>query len=70
MFHLLIAGETKEDKGATQKKNNLPKNIRLRATLMMNIRPSPGLHVSDFHIQFERIFVGKCGCCVANFKIY
>ncbi|CBI40536.3 unnamed protein product, partial [Vitis vinifera] len=37
-------GETKEDKGATQKKNNLPKNIRLRATLMMNIRPSPGLH--------------------------
>ncbi|XP_034709434.1 O-acyltransferase WSD1-like isoform X3 [Vitis riparia] len=37
-------GETKEDKGATEKKNNLPKNIRLRATLMMNIRPSPGLH--------------------------
>ncbi|XP_034709435.1 O-acyltransferase WSD1-like isoform X4 [Vitis riparia] len=41
-------GETKEDKGAIEKKNNLPKNIRLRATLMMNIRPSPGLHVAAF----------------------
>ena len=44
----LIAGEAKEDKGATEEKNNLPKNIRLRATLLMNIRPSPGIHVSDF----------------------
>ncbi|KAJ9681199.1 hypothetical protein PVL29_020193 [Vitis rotundifolia] len=41
-------GETKEDKGATQKKNNLPKNIRLRATVIMNIRPSPGIHVAAF----------------------
>ncbi|RVW95492.1 O-acyltransferase WSD1 [Vitis vinifera] len=37
-------GEAKEDKGATEKKNNLPKNIRLRATLIMNVRPSSGIH--------------------------
>ncbi|XP_019081272.1 wax ester synthase/diacylglycerol acyltransferase 5 isoform X2 [Vitis vinifera] len=41
-------GEAKEDKGATEEKNNLPKNIRLRATLLMNIRPSPGIHAAAF----------------------
>lgn len=48
------AGEAKEDKGATQDQNNLPKNIRLRATLLMNIRPSPGIHVSDLLFEFQR----------------
>ncbi|XP_042504669.1 wax ester synthase/diacylglycerol acyltransferase 11-like isoform X1 [Macadamia integrifolia] len=35
--------EEKLDKGATEKKNNLPKKIRLRAALLVNIRPSPGI---------------------------
>ncbi|KAI9197529.1 hypothetical protein LWI28_000026 [Acer negundo] len=36
-------GESKIDKGASERNNNLPKNIRLRATFFMNIRPSPGI---------------------------
>ncbi|PSS24223.1 O-acyltransferase [Actinidia chinensis var. chinensis] len=31
------------DKGATEKKSNLPKKIRLRSTLLINIRPSAGI---------------------------
>ncbi|XP_044512232.1 wax ester synthase/diacylglycerol acyltransferase 6-like [Mangifera indica] len=33
----------KIDKGASERRNNLPKNIRLRATFFMNLRPSPGI---------------------------
>ncbi|KAK1577795.1 hypothetical protein Q3G72_024872 [Acer saccharum] len=36
-------GESKIDKGASERNNNLPQNIRLRATFLMNIRPSPGI---------------------------
>ncbi|KAK1556035.1 hypothetical protein Q3G72_034892 [Acer saccharum] len=36
-------GESKIDKGASERNNNLPQNIRLRATFFMNIRPSPGI---------------------------
>ncbi|CAH1447812.1 unnamed protein product [Lactuca virosa] len=37
-----IHGERKRDKGATQKKNNLPKKkIRLRSTAFINTRPRP-----------------------------
>ncbi|PWA96807.1 O-acyltransferase, WSD1, C-terminal [Artemisia annua] len=37
-------GEGKKDEGATEKKNNLPKKkIRLRSTLLINIRPSSGI---------------------------
>ncbi|KAK1555371.1 hypothetical protein Q3G72_025494 [Acer saccharum] len=36
-------GESKIDKGASEINNNLPKNIRLRATFFMNITPSPGI---------------------------
>ncbi|XP_042504670.1 wax ester synthase/diacylglycerol acyltransferase 6-like isoform X2 [Macadamia integrifolia] len=39
--------EEKLDKGATEKKNNLPKKIRLRAALLVNIRPSPGIQVAS-----------------------
>ncbi|KAK0577408.1 hypothetical protein LWI29_032636 [Acer saccharum] len=39
-------GESKIDKGASEINNNLPKNIRLRATFFMNIRPSPRIQVS------------------------
>ncbi|XP_019229798.1 PREDICTED: O-acyltransferase WSD1-like isoform X2 [Nicotiana attenuata] len=35
--------EGKKDKGATEKNNNLPKNIRLRSTLLVNLRPSTGI---------------------------
>ncbi|KAF8379706.1 hypothetical protein HHK36_029150 [Tetracentron sinense] len=36
-------GEGKKDKGATEKRNNLPKNICLRSTLLINMRPSAGI---------------------------
>ncbi|KAJ8528989.1 hypothetical protein K7X08_035824 [Anisodus acutangulus] len=36
-------GEGKKDKGATEKNNNLHKNIRLRSTILMNLRPSVGI---------------------------
>ncbi|KAI3902890.1 hypothetical protein MKX01_040117 [Papaver californicum] len=35
--------DAKNDVGATEKRNNLPKNIRLRSTLLVNIRPSSGI---------------------------
>ncbi|KAL7233027.1 hypothetical protein ACSBR1_016803 [Camellia fascicularis] len=37
-------GEMNEvDERATERKNNLPKNIRFRSTLLINIRPSTGI---------------------------
>ncbi|XP_059636114.1 wax ester synthase/diacylglycerol acyltransferase 11-like [Cornus florida] len=33
----------KKDEGTTEKRNNLPKDIRLRSTLLINIRPSSGI---------------------------
>ena len=49
-----MAGEAEGEAVATQKKNNIPENIRLRATLLVNIRPSPGIHVSHFPVEFKR----------------
>ncbi|XP_034709429.1 O-acyltransferase WSD1-like isoform X2 [Vitis riparia] len=46
-------GEAKGEAIATQKKNNIPENIRLRATLLVNIRPSPGIHAAAF--LFHRV---------------
>ncbi|XAR62964.1 Long-chain-alcohol O-fatty-acyltransferase [Bertholletia excelsa] len=31
------------EEGATERRNNLPKNIRLRSTLLVNLRPSAGI---------------------------
>ncbi|KAH0764791.1 hypothetical protein KY285_000662 [Solanum tuberosum] len=36
-------GEGKKDGGETEKTNNLPKNIRLRSTILMNLRPAVGI---------------------------
>ncbi|XP_057980411.1 wax ester synthase/diacylglycerol acyltransferase 11-like [Malania oleifera] len=36
-------GEEKKDKGTTEKQNNLPKNIRFRAPLLINLRPAAGI---------------------------
>ncbi|KAM7511894.1 hypothetical protein LguiB_010769 [Lonicera macranthoides] len=36
-------GKDKNDENATEKRNNIPKNIRLRSTLLINIRPSSGI---------------------------
>ena len=50
---LYTAAEGKKNKGATEKKNNLPKNLSIRATHFINIRPSAGIHVgvSTFFIK-------------------
>ncbi|XP_057980238.1 wax ester synthase/diacylglycerol acyltransferase 11-like [Malania oleifera] len=37
-------GERKRARGSAEKKNHLPRNIRLRATLLVNTRPSTGIH--------------------------
>lgn len=50
-FILFCLGiENKNDVGETEKKNNLPKKIRLRSILFINIRPSQGIQVSTCHI--------------------
>ncbi|XP_004228362.1 wax ester synthase/diacylglycerol acyltransferase 11-like [Solanum lycopersicum] len=36
-------GEGEKDRGKTEKNNNLPKNIRLRSTILMNLRPAVGI---------------------------
>lgn len=44
-----LAGEGKKDKGATEKNNNLPNNIRLRSSLLINLRPTAGIQVMAQH---------------------
>ena len=44
--------------------------VSIQFLTLMNIRPLPGIHVSDFLIEFERIFVGKSSYCIDNLKIY
>lgn len=42
-FVKYFAGESKKENGATEKINNLPMNIRLRSTILVNLRPSVGI---------------------------
>ncbi|RRT68638.1 hypothetical protein B296_00009934 [Ensete ventricosum] len=42
-----------------KKEKELPSNIRLRSTLLVNIRPSPGIHVC-MHLSPHKIFLGAC----------
>ncbi|XP_021635181.2 wax ester synthase/diacylglycerol acyltransferase 11 isoform X2 [Hevea brasiliensis] len=39
--------DKKDNKGAEENNNNLPNNIRLRAALMVNVRPSAGIQAFD-----------------------
>lgn len=43
-----FTGEGEKDRGKTEKNNNLPKNIRLRSTILMNLRPAVGIQVMEF----------------------
>lgn len=57
-------GEAEGEAVATQKKNNIPENIRLRATLLVNIRPSPGIHaLAD---MMEKGTKAKWGNCIGS----
>lgn len=47
---MILAGEGRKDGGETEKKNNLPKKIRLRSTLLVNIRASTGIQVNIYTI--------------------
>ncbi|RVX09841.1 O-acyltransferase WSD1 [Vitis vinifera] len=59
-----MAGEAKGEAVATQKKNNLPENIRLRALDLVNIRPSPGIHaLAD---MMEKGTKAKWGNCIGS----
>jgi hypothetical protein len=42
-----LAGDQSEiEDGENGKKNNIPKSIRLRASVLVNVRPTPGIQVS------------------------
>ena len=46
--HVLLlhfAGDSKKDDESSKTKNNLPKKIRLRSTLLINLRPTAGIQV-------------------------
>jgi hypothetical protein len=45
ILHVSSAGEDKKAEESTETKNNLPKNVRLRSTLLINIRTSVGIQV-------------------------
>ncbi|XP_060197415.1 wax ester synthase/diacylglycerol acyltransferase 5-like isoform X3 [Lycium barbarum] len=64
-------GEGKKDKGATEKNNNLPKNIRLRSTILMNLRPSVGIQaLADMMDENTEAKWGNCvGYVLLPFKI-
>ncbi|RWV82955.1 hypothetical protein GW17_00055504 [Ensete ventricosum] len=47
------------DDDKKKKEKELPSNIRLRSTLLVNIRPSPGIHVC-MHLSPHKIFFGAC----------
>lgn len=43
--NFLASEDEKEDERATKSRNNLPQRIRLRALLLVNIRPTTGIEV-------------------------
>lgn len=49
---LHLAGGGKKDEEPTQMKNNLPKHIRLRSALLINLRPSSGIKVNNYLLSF------------------
>lgn len=44
-FLYLAAGKNEKDEGAKQNRHNLPKSIRLRANILVNLRPAAGIQV-------------------------
>ncbi|OVA00980.1 O-acyltransferase [Macleaya cordata] len=48
-------GEGKKDEEATEEKNNLPKDIRLRSNILVNIRPSKGIQASAKMMEKHKI---------------
>ncbi|OIT34753.1 o-acyltransferase wsd1 [Nicotiana attenuata] len=64
-------GGDKKDKGATEKNNNLPKNIRLRSTLLINLRPRTGIQaLADMMAKDTETKWGNCvGFVLLPFKI-
>lgn len=42
----IIGVEDANDGGAKQRQRSVPKNIRLRASILVNIRPIPGIQVN------------------------
>lgn len=44
-FLYLVAGKNERDEGAKQNRHNLPKSIRLRANVLVNLRPAAGIQV-------------------------
>ncbi|XP_057987448.1 wax ester synthase/diacylglycerol acyltransferase 11-like [Hevea brasiliensis] len=61
-------GEIKKRDEATEEKNNLPRNIRLRATLAANIRSSSSIQASDDIIS-RNTKGNKIGLVLFPFKI-
>ncbi|KAM7467698.1 hypothetical protein LguiB_015260 [Lonicera macranthoides] len=57
-------GENEKDGGDTKKRSNLPQHIRLRAALLVNIRPSTG--IEDIAEAMEKESKVKWGNCKIN----
>lgn len=43
------------NKGASERNNNLPKNIRLRAAIMKDLRSSSEVQVSTFNHRIQKM---------------
>ena len=60
------AGEAEIDGGEKQRKSNLPKSIRLRATILVNQRPTVGIQVIYLLLFFEEYHIAICSNAMKN----
>lgn len=60
------AGEAEIDGGEKQKKSNLPKRVRLRATILVNVRPTVGIQVIYLFLFFEQYHIAICSNAMKN----
>lgn len=60
------AGEAEIDEGEKQRKSNLPKSIRLRATILVNLRPTVGIQVIYLLLFFEEYHIAICTNAMKN----
>lgn len=51
-----LAGENQRDSGLNHKENNLPRSIRLRAAILVNLRPTVGIQV-DFNCLSNSLYI-------------
>lgn len=60
------AGEAEIDGGEKHRKSNLPKSVRLRATILVNVRPTVGIQVIYLLLFFEQYHIAVCSNAMKN----